>query len=172
MAREIDEVLGGKPVKNENKVEMSVGDLEGLIARIQESSDKKLELIVDRLSGALLEARKPYVSDAQKENEKSMRESMRAQRDRLMADIAASQQVCPHLQGSNALSDVSGDRTSIVQHRLDTGAVIGICTNCVRIFKPGDADYLVQMRRKSGNRMSSAGIRTFLDPAAVQRAGL
>lgn len=176
MARELNEevgnVLGGKTVQANNKVEMSVGELEGLISRITEASDKKLELFASMLSNALLESRKPYVSDAQKENEKTMRESMKAQRERLMADIRASQETCPHLQGANALSEKTGDMTSIVQHRLDIGAVIGICTNCQRVFKPGDADYLVQMRRKSGNKMSSAGIRMFLDPMSVQRAGL
>lgn len=169
--QEVEKVLGGKPPKSDSKVEMSVGDLESLIARITESSDKKLEVFAKMLSESLLESRKPYVSDAQKENERSMRESMKAQRERLLKDVEASQENCPHLQGSNALSDFSGQLTSIVQHRLDTGAVIGICTNCLRVFKPGDKDYVSQMRRKSGNRISSAGVRMFLDPRAVQAAG-
>jgi hypothetical protein len=169
---EVESVLGGKPVNSNAKVEMSVGELEGLISRITEASDRKLEKFAEMLSGALLESRKPYVSDAQKANEETMRKSMKDQRERLMADIRASQDTCPHLQGANALSEKTGDMTSIVQHRLDIGAVIGICTNCQRVFKPGDPDYLTQMRRKSGNKMSSAGIRMFLDPLSVQRAGL
>jgi hypothetical protein len=167
---EVENVLGGKPVKHDGKVEMSLTELEGLISKITEQSDKKLEVFAQMLSSALLESRKPYVSEAQKENEKTMRESMKGQRERLLADIQASQENCPHLQGSNALSDFSGQLTSIVPHRLDIGVVIGICTNCLRVFKPKDKDYITQMRRKSGNRISSAGIRMFLNPLDVEKA--
>lgn len=169
----VENVLGGKPVKKDSdaKVEISFGQLQELITAITNQSDKKLETFARSLSDAILESRKPYVSEAQQENERSMRESMRAQAERLRRDIEASQEMCPHLQGSNALSDFSGQLTSIVQHRLDTGAVVGICTNCLRVFKPGDKDYIQNMKRKSGNRISAAGQRMFLDPQAVQRAG-
>jgi len=169
---EVKGVLGGKPAPKNSKVEMSLGELEGLISKITEQSDKKLEVFAKMLSEALLESRKPYVSEAQKQNESSMRESMKTQRERIMADIRASQDVCPHLQGSNALSEMSGQLTSIIHHRLDTGQVIGICTNCQRLFRPGDPDYLQQMKRKSGNKISSAGVRFFLDPRAVAAAGI
>lgn len=173
-AQGVESVLGGKKVasKKDAKVEMTFGDLESLISKITESSNQKIEAFARLLSDAIIESKKPYVSDAQKANEKAMRESMVAQRERLQRDLEASQESCPHLQGSNALSDFSGQLTSIVYHRLDTGAVIGICTNCLRVFKPGDKDYIQQMKRKSGNRISSAGIRMFLDPARVQAAGL
>jgi hypothetical protein len=152
------------------KVEMTIGDLEKIVGQIKDQSDDKMQSLAKMIADALIESKKPYVSPQQLENEETMRKSMREQRKRLEEDLEASKATCPHMQGSNALSDVSGPMTAIVQHRLDTGEVIGICTNCIRVFRQNDPDYLEWMRKKSGNKMSSAGIRMFMRPAEVMAA--
>jgi len=169
MSEEVNEVLGSK--KKEAKVEITVSELTSLIKSIQENSDNNLNKALDRFAEAMLEARKPFVDPRQVENDATMRASMKEQRERQMAQIKESQQWCEHLQGSNALSKIPGQLTCIVRHRLDTGEIVGICTNCQRIFREGDEDYLKQMRRASGNELSSAGQRSFLDPTSVKRAG-
>lgn len=148
----------------EEKVTLSMAQLQNLI---NNSKGDSLENLGKILADALVESKKPWVDPRQEENERSMRNSMREQVARQKANIDASQRLCPHLQGCNELSEFPGQLSSIVQHQTDTGEVIGICTNCQRIFRLGDPDYVEQMRRKSGNRMSAAGRRFFANPAAA-----
>lgn len=147
------------------------------VAAATEASGKNAEKIVSEgmseLAKAIIESRKPYVDPRQEENERAMRESMRKVNERMKAQIIASQETCPHLQGSSENSDFTGQLSSIVMHRLDSGVVVGICTNCQLQIFSDDKDVNVQkiFRQKSGNRMSSAGIRTFRDPNAAMSAG-
>jgi type III secretion system FlhB-like substrate exporter len=178
--------LDGKPeVKvakdsNEN-ITLTRSDLQNIIAQAvaaataaaQEKADSIVSKGMSELAAAIIESRKPYVDPKQLENEKNMREQMRVVNERMHQQILSSQALCPHLQGSNELSDFSGQLSSLVIHRLDNGVVVGICTNCQKHIFSNDKDPEVQkiFRMKSGNRMSSAGVRTFMDPKTAMEVG-
>lgn len=172
---EVSSTLGGLPgtgglapqPKAEKELVFKESELERIIAAAVSAAVRSSSGL---LADAIKESRKPYIDPKQAENDETMRTQMREQSARIAADIRASQDLCPHLQGSNPLSEQPKQTTSIVMHRRDTNDVIGICTNCLRVFKPGDPDYMQWMKKKSGNKMSEAGRRFFLDPAAVQRA--
>lgn len=150
----------GNKQPNQSLGNMTIADLiTAITAANQQSKQEDLVSVAKILAQAIIDSKIPYVDPKQVENERKMRESMRKQREKFHADLIASQELCPHLQGSNPLSEMSSQLTSIAPHRLDDGTVIGICTNCLRVFRPGDKDYLTQMRRKSGNKISSAGQR-------------
>jgi len=136
-------------------------DLETLIKVIDTAVSRSAEASSKMLAEALTESRKPYVDPRDVENEKNMRDQMKKVKQRMDEEIKSSQRNCGHLQGSNALSNFTSPfgLTSIVQHVLDTGELIGICTNCLRIFTPQDEDYGFWMRKKSGNQMSQSGQR-------------
>lgn len=149
---------------------------EAVAAAVSETNKKSEQIVsngMSELAKAIIESRKPYVDPRQEENEKAMRESMRKVNERMKAQILASQSTCPHLQGSSENSDFTGQLSSIVMHRLDSGVVVGICTNCQLQIFSDDKDVNVQkiFRQKSGNRMSSAGIRTFRNPNEAMTAG-
>lgn len=159
------------------KISLSTDELKDLIttaisSAITQSNQASAKVIAD----AMLEARKPYVDPRQEANEKAMRESMRMVQDRINKEIEASKNTCPHLQGSNALSEFQGQLGSFVLHQLDTGEVIGICTNCQKIIRstndgqdgrPNDSQWF---NKKSANRLSRAGQRVFRDPTKAQLA--
>lgn len=153
-------------------ITLDVNDLQAMIANaVSAAVSKSSETSARIIAEALVESKKPYIDPRAAENDAAMREATRKLHERIEADIKASQEICPHMQGSNALSDFQGQLTSIVMHRLDTGLVVGICTNCQRQFfsdRPEDRKFFAQ---KSGNRMSAAGTRFFHDPAAAQKAG-
>lgn len=126
----------------------------------------------DKIANAILESRKPYVDPAQAENARRDREAARTMKAKLDAQIEADKETCPHLQGSNALSEFQGQLTSFVLHRLDTGEMVGICTNCQKVISSLNPEDRPLFQRKSGNKMSMGGQRNFLDPLAAQRARL
>lgn len=152
-------LTGKKPSNKDGKITLGADELSAIVAAAVQNAVQASSQI---LAEAIKDSKKPYKDPAHEENDKIMRDQMREVKSRMDESIRSSQRNCPHLQGCNDLSEVSGDRTSIVQHRLDTGEVIGICTNCQRVFRQGDEDYLKEMRRKSGNRMSMAGQRVYL----------
>lgn len=166
---EPNDILGGKGKVQGGKVTLDMADLQQIISSAVATA---VASSANVLAEAIKESKRPYVDEKQHANDETMRQSMREQMKRIREDIAASQDSCPHLQGSNPLSEQSGVLTSIVRHRLDTGEVVGFCTNCTRIFRANDKDYGYWMRRKSGNRLSEAGRRFFLDPSSVIRATL
>lgn len=140
---------------------------------IKEPQDKKLAIGADELqqmfntlAAALIDSKKPYVDPGQAENDRMFAESTRKNEENKRAMIKAGQSRCPHLQGCHELSAEAGNRTSIVQHRFDNNLVIGICTNCQRVFKPGDADYMEWMQKKSGNIPSGSGLRMTFNPSS------
>lgn len=159
------------------KISLSLDDLKDIVSSaiasaVSQSQASSAKIIAD----AMLEARKPYVDPRQVENEKAMRDSMRIAQDRINREIEASKETCPHLQGSNALSEFQGQLGSFVLHQLDTGEVIGICTNCQKIIRstndgkdgrPNDQQFF---SKKSANRLSRAGQRVFRDPTKAQLA--
>lgn len=135
---------------------LSTADLLGLLTAAISQSQEGTQA---QLLAVLSEMRNPQKSDGEKALDEQMRKQNRIARERKEANIKADQENCPHLQGSHPLSQKTGEGTSIVKHRLDDNRVVGICTNCLRVFEPTDKDYMQQMRRKSGNQMSQAGQR-------------
>lgn len=122
------------------------------------------------IANALIEARKPYKDPRHEANDEMMRKQGRETWERIQREIEASRETCAHLQGSNALSEFQGQLGSFVLHQLDTGVVVGICTNCQKqIWSNNPADH-AWFTRKSANRMSRAGQRVFLDPLKAQQA--
>lgn len=156
--------------KADKEVTLSGSDLRTLISEVVKMSNASNEKLVE----AIVESRKPYTDPQIEENNKRIRAQMRKQHEQLKANERAAQDTCPHLMGSNRLSDFPNPNglTSIVHHYLDSGELIGICTNCGRIWRQGDSDYYTWMQtHKSGNRRSESGRRNFMDPAAAIRAG-
>jgi|SRR5665213_1022445 len=142
------------------------------------SADALLELIArmnadasDRLAKALLESRKPWTDPKQEENEEFMRKQERVQRERTAAATKEYQDNCPHIAGSNPLSDQADllGRTCIIWHTSDVGETFGICSNCQRVFRENEADYASWRRKPSINKQSRAGERLFADPLAARR---
>ena len=154
------------------EVTLNIKDLQAIIAQaVAMASVEAGKASSETLASAILESRKPYVDPRHAENEEQMRQSSRLQRAREQEYTKYSQENCLHLQGSNALSDRHGDMSSIVMHKLDTGLVIGICTNCIKVFDARNPEDRKFFQMKSGNRMSAAGSRFFVDPVARMDAG-
>jgi hypothetical protein len=118
------------------------------------------------LVNAILESRKPWVSPQAAQDAKAMQEQMQQQHAQLEANRLADQTRCEHIQGSNSLSDYPSvyGRTSIIWHTLNMGEVVGICTNCTRIFLSSDPDYATWRKKPSGNRPSGETVRWYADP--------
>lgn len=155
----------GKEVNSGSEnVSLSMTELQTLItSAVSAAVSGQSQVIAD----AIKEGNKPYEDPNVIQNQKNMRNQMRDQQQAIRNRIRAAQNTCPHLQGCNPLSDSAGTKTSIVKHQFDTGVVLGICTNCNRIFKPTDPDYFQQMQRPSGNKMSIGGQRFISAPAAA-----
>jgi len=162
---ENENALGSPKIKKaEPKLEITLSELKEFVSQSQAEYAK---IIAD----ALIQSKIPYVDPRQKENEEIFRKSSRETADRILDSIKRSQASCPHKQGCNELSEVQGALSSFVFHRLDTGEVVGLCTNCqkeVRSTNPADAAFF---KDKSANRMSSAGVRTFMDPRKAMLKG-
>lgn len=170
-----------KAEKQTETISLTRADLQSIVstavaAAVAAANEKSSDVVsrgMSDLAAAIIESKKPYIDPRQVQNEAAMRESMRIVNERMKAQIIASQSTCPHLQGSSENSDFTGQLSSIVMHRLDSGVVVGICTNCQLQIFSDDTNVEVQklFRMKSGNRMSSSGIRTFNDPKAAMSAG-
>jgi hypothetical protein len=146
--------------------------LEELQALIAASVSEAVKQSGQTFANAILESRKPYVDPRVKENEDMMRDSFRIAQERMQAEIEASRAYCAHLQGSNALSEYQGQMGSFVLHQLDTGVVVGICTNCQKTIwsNSEDPEELKWFKHKNANRMSRAGQRVFRDPVKAMAA--
>ena len=149
--------------EDNTKITMTAAELKAMIVDSQKETAK---LIAD----ALIESKKPFIDPRVAENEAMFRKSSRELEERKRQMIIADQASCEHFQGSNQLSEKTGDLTAIAWHRYDDNVIRGICTNCLRLFVPTDPDYVSQFRRKSGNRISSAGRRDYLTPQVPQAA--
>lgn len=121
-------------------------------------------IAVERATASVVDAmrdlKKPYEDPLKKENEDMMREQFRESERRKRESLRLSQEFCQHYQGCDG--DRRGELSSWLRHRFDDGVVRGICTNCNRTLTPADPDYLKEIRRASGNRMSSSGDRQLL----------
>lgn len=151
-----------------SSVTLNIKDLQALISTAVAEAVKQANVST---AEAIIESKKPYIDPKQKENEAAMRRSMKEVEERRHKEQEMDQSLCPHKQGSNALSDFQGPLSSFIYHQLDTGELIGICTNCTKVIRstnPQDAPFF---QMKSGNRASRAGQRIFTNPLEVQRRG-
>lgn len=166
-----DETVVERKTKQGSQISLGVEDLQALIAT---SVSEAVKQAGKSFADAMLEARKPYIDPRVQQNEDTMRKSMREATERINLEIEASKETCPHVQGSNALSEFQGPMGSFVLHQLDTGVTVGICTNCQKVIwsneewlsaHPDDRKWF---QRKNANRMSRAGQRQFRDPTKAQ----
>ena len=125
------------------------------------------------IAEALKDARKPYVDPKTVANDKSARRSMIAAKKQEKERTEFYQnKVCPHTMGSSPNSARSLPDSSFAIHVLDTGEVIGCCTNCQKVISSLNQDDLRWFAIKGGNIRSAAGVRFFSDPLRAQRARL
>lgn len=150
--------------KDNQMLNLNVNDLVTLIRTVVAESNKTT-------AEAIIESKKPYVDPKQKENEEAMRRSMKEVELRRKEEERVSQDMCPHKQGSNALSDFQGPLSSFIFHQLDTTELIGICTNCTKVIRSTNPEDSKYFQMKSGNRPSRAGQRIFTNPLEAQRRG-
>jgi hypothetical protein len=149
------------------KLSIGMDELQALIsASVSQAVEQSSKVIAE----ALIQSRKPYVDPKNEENDRRMRASNHEIQQRIKREIEASRDSCAHLQGSNALSEFQGMLGSFVLHQLDTGVVVGICTNCQKQIWSNDPKDSEFFRRKSANRMSRAGQRFFLNPTEAMAA--
>ena len=125
------------------------------------------------IAEALKDARKPYVDPKTIANDKSARRSMIAAKKQEKERTEFYQEkVCPHTMGSSPNSARSLPDSSFAIHVLDTGEVIGVCTNCQKTISSLNQEDLRWFAIKGGNIRSAAGVRFFSDPLRAQRARL
>lgn len=170
MSENQDEKAGGRVTFTPKQLQELIA---GAVSSAVEKANEQSASAFEKLANALIESRKPYVDPKQAENEENMRKQMREQTRKQKLLLERDQQVCEHKQGSNSLSMFTSPMgmSSIIHHTLDTGEVIGICTNCIKIIRWGDPDYTKLMNMRSGDVPSSAGRRFFADPVAAIKAG-
>lgn len=165
-------------VKKKNKIDPE--EIEKLAAIVNAAVSAAMEKgasqstqMAQAIAEALVEARKPYVSPQDIANRESAKKSSREQAAKQKQIKEWEQSHCKHVKGSNPNSFRSDPFDSAVaKHVLDTGEVIGICTNCTKIFSslnPEDYEFLTA---KSTNQPSMAGRREFADANAAKRARL
>lgn len=123
------------------------------------------------LADAIIESRKPYEDPKVAENDKIFRENDRQTEARKKAGIRQEQDACSHIAGSNQLSEYPDERnrTAILWHQLDTGAEVGLCLVCQRVFDEKDSDFAVWRQKSSICRRSAAGQRRWVGGLAAGR---
>jgi hypothetical protein len=134
------------------ELKISANDLQAILAAVSQQNAEQMKGVIEAIKA-------PYRDKNQDAIDAQFREMDRLSDEMKRAGIKAEQAECEHFQGSSKLSSFTGPLSSIVKHQLDSGELIGICTNCQAMFRPGDPEYRKQINRKSGNSMSKAGQR-------------
>jgi hypothetical protein len=162
------------------KSDISAGEIEKLAAIVNaavtaamKEGAENTHAMAKTIAEALVEARKPYVSPQDVANREAARKSSREQAAKQKSIKDWEQGHCPHVKGSNPNSFRSDPYDSAVQkHLLDTGEVIGICSNCTKVFSSLNPEDYQWLTAKSTNQVSMAGRREFADSNAAKRARL
>lgn len=160
------EVTGEAEINDNDEVKLTGKELKALKDMLRQERPANQEGIVSALVEALRESRKPYKSEADKENERRQREQMKKTVIRTLKNKEYEQAYCQHMAGTNKLSDVPHQAnafTAIVWHDITNQLRWGICTICQREFWPTDSDYRYWRSKRSFNRNSSAGERDGVD---------
>lgn len=164
MAEEKDQ----KSVVQGGQVTVNVADLQALVAAAVKAASEQNAAVIAQ---ALIESKKPYVDPAQKANEDFMKQQMRVATERMDREREMARETCPHKQGCNPLSEFESTKSAFAIHQLDTGEVIGICTNCGKLISSlNPEDRPLFASKQGGNRPSRAGQRVFIDPLKAQKA--
>lgn len=163
--KEIENALGGD---EQEQVTISKAELEQL-----RSGKSELRQLVEGLGQVIVDARKPYVSPGQEANDAASRESMKRQAEAIRRSKKWEQDACPHIMACNPLSSTRDmfNRSSFIQHTLDTGARFLMCTNCQKVVWYDDVDYVRYANHNTTNQPSSAGHRYFHNQEEVMKAG-
>jgi hypothetical protein len=123
------------------------------------------------LADAIRDSKKPYIDPRAKANDEAMRKSMIASKAEEKQRTSFFQDnVCPHTMGSSESSARALPDSSFAVHVLDTGEVIGVCTNCQKVISSLKQEDLRFFAKKGGNIRSAAGQRTFNNPLKAQQA--
>lgn len=152
---------------------ITTAQLMDLLGKLASAQNQSSENIAQTMATAMMEVRKPYIDPKQEENDRKFRDNNRRQRESERLSMRRNQESCPHIAGCSAQSssaDMYG-RTCIVWHQTDATEVVGICTNCQRIFRETDEDFMLWRRKQSINHpMSKSGWdqRYFADPKAAR----
>jgi hypothetical protein len=125
------------------------------------------------LADAIRDSKRPYEDPKQKANDAAMRKSMIAAKNEEKKRTTYFQDnVCPHTMGSSESSARALPDSSFAVHVLDTGEVIGVCTNCQKVISSLKQEDARLFAKKGGNIRSAAGQRTFVNPYKAQQARL
>lgn len=172
MSEEIEK-KSKKDAISENEVEKLAAIVNAAVSAAMKEGVETNQNFAKTIAEAIVEARKPYVDPKQKANLESAKRSSRLQAIKQKAVKKAEQEACPHHKGSNPNSFRSDPFDySIAKIVLDSGEIVGVCTNCTRVFSslfPEDVPFL---RQKSSNQTARAGQRFFDNPLQAQRARL
>jgi hypothetical protein len=123
------------------------------------------------LAEAIKDSKKPYENPKQKANDAAMRKSMIAAKNEEKKRTSYFQDnVCPHTMGSSESSARALPDSSFAIHVLDTGEVVGVCTNCQKVISSLKQEDARWFAKKGGNIRSAAGQRTFVNPYKAMQA--
>jgi metal-dependent amidase/aminoacylase/carboxypeptidase family protein len=149
---------------------ITMDQLMPLLQAIASQQTSAAEVQAKILADALIESQKPYIDPKKEENEEKFRAQMRRQAEQERANLKAARNACPHIAGSNSLSEFQDqhNRTCIVWHQSPSSEWVGTCLNCQRQFFENDADYNEWRRKPSICKVSGSGQYQFLDPAAAR----
>lgn len=155
------------------KSAVSLKELQAIVNAAVQAALEHSNVSNQAIADALLKAREPYIDPRQKLNEETMRANMRESEKNRKRQVQFDQENCVHKKGANPLSArIDFQDSSFAKHRLDTGEIIGICTNCTKVISSLNPDDRKWFQDRGSNIMSSAGIRTFDNPRQVQEKRL
>lgn len=168
---ETPEILNTSTPSPAQQITMSANEFKSMVETLMAQSAtvnaESNKAFAETLAAALRDSNKPYVKPGTEENEEMFRKITREQEERKRKQMLASQEWCQHIAGG--LGDVRdpGNRTSIVWHRFDHGATIGVCTQCNRVFRESDTDFRKWWGMPKFNKMSRSGDRYIEKTAAA-----
>lgn len=164
-------------MSDQERTSVSYADLQSIVsAAVSEAVKAAIQsqgANTQALADAIKDSKRPYEDPKQKANDAAMRKSMiAAKNDEKRRTSYFQDNVCPHTMGSSESSARALPDSSFAVHVLDTGEVVGVCTNCQKVISSlvqADARWFA---KKGGNIRSAAGQRTFQNPYKAQQARL
>lgn len=157
--------------EQKNQISMTYEDLQSLVTTAVKAAVEAQSQNTTALADAIRDSKKPYVDPRNKANDEAMRKSMIASKKQEKESTEFYQnKVCPHTMGSSPNSARALPDSSFAIHVLDTGEVIGVCTNCTKVISSLKQEDLQHFAKKGGNIRSAAGQRFFSNPLKAQQA--
>lgn len=157
---------------SEQKISLTYDELKQLLneakAEQETASPNDLTSTLKPLIEAIIESRKPYVSEESKKNDEAFRKAAREAAQATKRNLKLIQDGCPHVKGLGGTEP--GSSSSFWIHRLDTGETVGICSYCQKVISSLNPADQIFFRKAGNNSPSSAGQRQFFDPLKAQTA--